>query len=431
MLSFKGFVLEDAYNKILHKLTEETHYVTDTDSVDSHIVVHHDHIPGKTLTTTLIPKTNAKYHMIHHFGKVLEEKVNKRPSLKGLQQYIGDVSENSAVRNLISMHGLNDTHHTNLEKKSREVQHRASSMLPANVAEDRIEHGRIMAHAITEHLKTLYPDHEISQVHLTNKAGDISRATGGLHKDSDKENPSDITVGLTNPTTGETIYHGISLKSTETKGDIGFKNPTPRTMDKHLGTNSEKLWKQGLEELNNKLPVLQGLPGKSKSGELDRKQVVNDEDNKDLVSQIKKKTHRTVRDAMVNRINDILTKPDGSDSDEGHNKVKQFYAQHYMNTETTNTMPYSKVTAFGTKEKGISSKTEVPRESFINSLMKHPDSRIRVRPAGNDGVQVHIHDPETGSWHHAFTEQVKSSSGFGYSSPRHNIQPPGKSKLED
>ena len=92
---------------------------------------------------------------------------------------------------------------------------------------------------------------------------------------------------------------------------------------------------------------------------LDRKQVVNDEDNKDLVSQIKKKTHRTVRDAMVNRINDILTKPDGSDSVEGHNKVKQFYAQHYMNTETTNTMPYSKVTAFGTKEKGISSKTEV------------------------------------------------------------------------
>lgn len=344
---------------------------------------------------------------------------------EGTQKFAGDVSETIAAASLIHNHiaekyKKSEENQNTLEKAHNTFVAAIDKMKPED-AKNRIQHGHEMAKEIHSHLKSLYPEHDISEVHISNKDGDIAKATKGKYKDSDKVNPSDLTIGLQHKKTKETIYHGISLKSTEGTSDIGFKNPSPKHMDDALGTNTVKMHHEAQKELEDRHPELKGLPGKSTSGEKDKKSVIAaSEDIQKSAKEIKDKHYAKIRDHIVDTLNKHLSK-----GQEGHNKVKKFLADNYLNSEA-NTMKYSKVTAMG-KGDNVKTKSEVPSESRVAALLKHPKSKLHVSAGGgNSYIHYHATDPDSGEKVHLFSEQVKTSSGFGYSSARHNIQPPGK-----
>lgn len=337
-------------------------------------------------------------------------------NLKGSQMGIGHISEHSAVSHLIRSNDIEGTHSDLLNKTENALDKHKSEHSSAEDAKDRDYHGKLMATAINQHIKDTYPGYKVSEVHHTNY-GSISDVTKGKHNDSRQENPSDIVVGLKHPTTGETIYHGYSLKSTQKKGGkIGFKNPTPKTMDKYFGTSRHEMHQNAMNELLERHPHLKSMPNKSKTKRSRKDEIAENPDIKKSVEEISKKHFHAIAKHTAEHLNNHLE----SDPN-GHKNLKEFLKKHYMNT--TSGMPYAKVTASGTKGKGYDTHLEDVQNSKVTRLLNHPDSKMRVNHSGGI-VKYEIHDPETNQWHGVANEQVKTSSGFGYSSGRHNIHPP-------
>lgn len=348
----------------------------------------------------------------------------EKEALKGSQMGIGHISELSAVRHLIKNNNLTDSHHKELlDVSERNLAGHKQSHISADDADDRDQHGKIMADAIQRHIESAYPGHKISEIHHTNY-GSISDVTNGKHNDSRQDNPSDIVIGMKHPKTGETVYHGFSLKSTQKKGGkIGFKNPTPKTMDKEFGTSREELHKNAMDEFLNANPHLKKLPNKSSSGNSRKAEINNNDYIKDDVKQISKKHFDNIAKHTTEYLNNnVLT------NQEGHDKLKHFLKKEYMNT--TSSMPYSKITASGTAKSGYHDEIEDTQNNNVTRLLNHPKSKMRVRNMGSY-IKYHIQDPDTKQWHGIANEQVKTSSGFGYSAPRHNIHPPSVSVEQD
>ena len=403
---------------------------------------------------------------LHEFKKqLLEKKSDTKVSGQGTQAFVGAVSETIAAGALIHhhlhpKHAKSDLNQDTMKKVKASYEAAAGKLDPEDL-ENRRQHGHEQAKRIKSHMDEMYPDHEMSEVHHTNIDGAIERATKGKHKDSGLVNPSDLTVGLKHKKTGETIYHGISLKSTKGKGDIGFKNPSPKHMDENLGTDTIGHWKEAHDVLNKHINKLH--PGFSTLTNDHKKEVIrklsgnriNTDKSKAVMNKaehvkfhedynkIKDKTHAKIRDHIV----DSLTKTINS-SPEGHEKVKKFLLNNYLNASKDENkegeappMPYSKVTTNGTAKSGVTSKVELPHESKVANILRDPEARLEVSraPTGNKYIHYHAHVPQkdangaiTGHKRvHLFSEQVKTSSAFGNSSPRHNIQPPGKEKLEE
>lgn len=340
-------------------------------------------------------------------------------SLKGLQHHLGTVSEVSAAANLVHFHNLHGTHKDLLDTANK-THSESSKYLPPEVTHERTMHGFHMAHAITEHLKEKYPDHEIHEVHITTKNGDIARATKGRHNDSALNNPSDITIGLKHKKTGEIIHHGVSLKSSE-GGDIGFKNPTPKHMDQALGTNADAMHTAAHDAFAKKHKI-DHLPNKSTNNGPDKKSYLeNNPKAKEDAKAHFGAAFKQIRDHIVHHVSNHLA------TDEGQEKVKKFYADNYMNSSSTkDSMPYSKATAMGNQKKGYSVKMDEPSNNYAANLLKDKKTKLTVHPAGNNYVHVVAHHPDHEEPIHLFSEQVKTSSGAGYSGARHNIQPASK-----
>jgi hypothetical protein len=77
-----------------------------------------------------------------------------------------------------------------------------------------------------------------------------------------------------------------------------------------------------------------------------------------------------------------------------------------------------------------------PHQSKVAGIFRDPETRLEVSraPTGDKYIHYHAHVPQKNAKGkiigyrrvHLFSEQVKTSSAFGNSSPRHNIQPPVK-----
>ena len=399
------------------------------------------------------------------FNNFLTEKAEK-VSGQGTQQSVGAVTETIAAAALIHHH-LHPKHFNKPEnqetlKRAKSVYDTAAPRLDKEDLQNRTNHGFAQAERIKQHMQDMYPDHEITEVHHTNIEGAIERATKGKHKDSALVNPSDVTVGLRHKKTGQMVYHGISLKSTQkTKGDIGFKNPSPKHMDAALGTRTTQLWQQAHDDLHKHVNKLH--PGFSSLTNNEKKEAlrklsgnrVNRDRNEEISAdpahekfhqqyeKIKAQTHARIRDHIVDHLQGMI-----HSGEDGHRKVKDFLLNNYLNAggkddepSDTPPMPYSKVTTNGTAKSGITSKVEVPHESKVANLLRDPETRLEVSkaPTGDKYIHYHAHVPQkdakgniTGYKRvHLFSEQVKTSSAFGNSSPRHNIQPPGKEGLNE
>jgi hypothetical protein len=400
---------------------------------------------------------------LEKFKILNEEKV----SGQGTQQSVGAVTETIAAAALIHHH-IDKKHFNRPENKetvesARKTYLGAAGRLSKEDLENRKNHGFEQAKKIRSHLEELYPDHEMVEVHHTATQGGIEKATKGKHKDSNLVNPSDVTVGLQHKKTGEMVYHGVSLKSTQKKtGDIGFKNPTPRHMDEALGSNTMGLWKKAHDDLHKHVDKLH--PGFSTKTNEEKKEILRklsgNRINKDKgasesknpkhiqfaqdYENIKSKTHARIRNHIVDHLQGMI-----DSGEQGHQKVKKFLLNNYLNANNeegenhseTPPMPYSKVTTNGTAKTGITSKVEVPHSSKVAHILRDPETKLQVSraPTGDKYIHYHAHIPQkdakgkvTGHKRiHLFSEQIKTSSAFGNSSPRHNIQPPGKEGLNE
>jgi hypothetical protein len=391
----------------------------------------------------------------------------KKVSGQGTQQAVGAVTETIAAAALIHRH-IDKKHFKKPENQetiqtARKTYETAAPRLSLEDLENRKTHGFEQAKRIKSHLGELYPDHEIEEAHHTATQGGIERATKGKHKDSNLVNPSDVTVGLRHKKTGEMIYHGLSLKSTQkAKGDIGFKNPSPRHMDAALGTQTTKLWEKAHKDLhdyvhqhdkrfgsmtnNERKEALRKLSG----NRVNRNKEQNISNNKkhqefaENYEKIKSKTHARIRNHIVDHLQGMI-----NSGAKGHQQVKHFLLHNYLNAgekdgegeSDTPPMPYSKVTTNGTAKTGVTSKVEVPHQSKVAGILRDPETRLEVSraPTGDKYIHYHAHVPQKNAKGkiigyrrvHLFSEQVKTSSAFGNSSPRHNIQPPGKEGLNE
>ena len=391
----------------------------------------------------------------------------KKVSGQGTQQAVGAVTETIAAAALIHRH-IDKKHFKKPENQetiqtARKTYETAAPRLSSGDLENRKTHGFEQAKRIKSHLGELYPDHEIEEAHHTATQGGIDRATKGKHKDSNLVNPSDVTVGLRHKKTGEMLYHGLSLKSTQkAKGDIGFKNPSPRHMDAALGTQTTKLWEKAHKDLhdyvhqhdkrfgsmtnNERKEALRKLSG----NRVNRNKEQNISNNKkhqefaENYEKIKSKTHARIRNHIVDHLQGMI-----NSGAKGHQQVKHFLLHNYLNAgekdgegeSDTPPMPYSKVTTNGTAKTGVTSKVEVPHQSKVAGILRDPETRLEVSraPTGDKYIHYHAHVPQKNAKGkiigyrrvHLFSEQVKTSSAFGNSSPRHNIQPPGKEGLNE
>lgn len=396
----------------------------------------------------------------------LNPKLVPKETGQGSQQAVGAVTETIAAGALLHHHmdpkHFNKPENQETLKNVKDVYESSAHRLSAADLENRKNHGYEQARKIKEHLGEMYPEHDIEEVHHTAKEGGIGRATKGKHNDTALSNPSDLTVGLRNRNTGEMIYHGISLKSTQkAKGDIGFKNPSPRHMDEALGSNTTGLWKEANDTLNkhvekyhkgfsnltnkDRKEVLRKLSGNRVNTDRDQK-ITNKKEHEKFAQEyndIKNKTHAKIRNHIVDHLQKTI-----NSGEEGHQKVKDFLLKNYLNAgneeegpSDKSPMPYSKVTTNGTAKTGISSKVEIPHTSKVASVLRDPDTKLEVSkaPTGDKYIHYHAQVPqkdENGKVKgyrrvHLFSEQVKTSSAFGNSSPRHNIQPPGKEGMHN
>lgn len=356
---------------------------------------------------------------------------------QGKQQTIGDISENAAGKYLMQRHGLGETQPEALKKFSDKLE---SSKVAHDDPEDsalREHHGQKMGEAISEHIKNSFPGYNVTGVHNSNK-GNFSEITGGVHKDTAHTNPSDLVVELHHPKTGEKKFFGASLKSTKTSGDIGFKNPTPKTLDNHLaksgypGLDRNSMHKSALEKLLSLHPKLRNLPNKAPKSNPDKpnrkETIASDSDVQRDAKQIADENHKNVAKTTADFLTNNVLSKDGNHNQHGHDVLKKHFINNVLNTKSS--MPYAKFTAMGNMKSG-SVKSEDVADSHVVGLLHHPKSKMRVRHSGGHNVHYDVQDPDTGKWHGVASEQVKHSSAFGYSSPRHNIHPPQSNIPQD
>jgi len=89
-----------------------------------------------------------------------------------------------------------------------------------------------------------YASVTIKSVHWTARPNSMSSAVG--QPVDQKKNPTDILVKFGGgPANG---WLGLSAKATQTKGDIGFKNPGVGTIDRNLNMNLADMYKNLLED---------------------------------------------------------------------------------------------------------------------------------------------------------------------------------------
>lgn len=355
----------------------------------------------------------------------------RETKLQGFQQQIGDISENSAVRHLIHKFGLKDEDSLKTKEAAENKIKESKEIYPDKEdGEDRDAHGEHIADAVTNHLSNLYPGHKVKKIHLSNKAN-FSEITNGLHNDDKNTNPSDAVVEMEHPETKEKVFHGISMKSTEKKGgSIGFKNPTPRHMDKeffepHGVQTISSMHQDALKKLKEEHPEFAKAKNKAQ-----KKAYM--EQNPEFAKKAGERgveTYRNIAAHISNHLTNNILNRNGQHNQEGHDQLKHFIKNRWFNTASS--MPYTKITASGSAKKGYGeAKVEDVHDSHVVRLLNHPKSKMRVR---NSGVNVHydIHDPDTNQWHGLAAEQVKASSHFAYTGPRHNIHPPRKNIEQD
>lgn len=179
-----------------------------------------------------------------------------------------------------------------------------------------------------------------------------------------RKNPTDILVKFsTGPSEG---FLGLSAKATQTKGDIGFKNPGVGTVDRNLGMNLAKTYQTQLDQTikkfklspsaNDRKAYLRANPGVKKHTE-----------------DIGVKILAAMRDTMLVRLLKFKQP-----------ELIKYLLTDWMDAEVS-FPPYVKVTGQGNREPYKAVVMDPVNNEKLSALSKY---KITLEKVGNESIGV-------------------------------------------
>jgi hypothetical protein len=202
----------------------------------------------------------------------------------------------------------------------------------------------------------------VKQVWWTARPGSMSLAVG--REVDQKKNPTDILVKFTNgPADG---FLGLSAKATQTKGDIGFKNPGLGTIDRNLGMQLGIEYKNQLQKTIDKYL----LPDNADK----RKQYIRGNHKlKEETESIGVKILAAMRDELLVRLLK-MKQPE----------LLKYLLSDWMDAEVLYP-PYIKVTGQGNKTPYKATVMDPVKNEKLEALGKY---KITLDKLGNESISV-------------------------------------------
>jgi hypothetical protein len=237
------------------------------------------------------------------------------------------------------------------------------------------ERAHAQARSFIQHARHL-GYHKITQVHLTQREGDIEKKTG--IKASQQENASDVIANFANkPSHAQHGFLGSSLKSSK-QNKIGFHNGGLGAIGKTLGVDLESIAKKRQDEFKKS----KGLPSKNAEahraikGEKDtihyRNNPLYDEASKHATT-----IHREVRDALHSHLSGISTED-----------AKNHLLTTYIKASHSHAIPFLKTHGQGGGNKPAKAHTEDPSDNDMYHSIAGA-KKIEFHKGGEGNINVH------------------------------------------
>ena len=350
----------------------------------------------------------------------------------------GKVAEHSTALHLINhLHKQNGTIGSEQHQKEAKPHQDAITKLSQGNHPDevktRINHGKSMAAAIVQHVKTKHgADAKISGVAHTSKSGDITKFTNGEHKEG-QENPSDVSVAVTHSDSSDDKnkkhYEGYSLKSSKKASVITAKNPAIH-MDKALDhpsrkLDAEKISRAGLKKVHSEMghgDKSAAERGRMLDKEREKENAKRKPGEKKQLTPTESKANeksKPVKDDIAKELHDHLHHLLHNTGSEGHHMVGKML-KHHLTASTS--MPWSKVHAKGEKEDKITSTVTSGSESPLHKVFNNKKSKFSVT---RSGARVTIHHVKPDGSHTALAHYAAKTKSNAFKSDVHgwNVTP--------
>lgn len=266
----------------------------------------------------------------------------------------------SDINEIMTGFFLNDQKWYDNEAKAQ-YDARVKQALPVEVADAEAK-AKVMASEFLKWSRENGYSGNVTHVWWTARPGSMSSAVG---KSVDqKKNPTDILVKFSSgPAEG---FLGLSAKATAGKGDIGFKNPGIGTVDKSLGLNLGKIFKDDVDALTKEL----SLPASAKT----RKDFLRSN------ADAKKKSEERGSNLLSRLRTELLNKLHSMNQDD----LKKYLITDWMDADISYP-PYIKVTGNGNKEPYSATVMDPINNEKLKALSTYP---IALEPVGNDSIGV-------------------------------------------
>ena len=229
-----------------------------------------------------------------------------------------------------------------------------------------------------------YASVTIKSVHWTARPNSMSSAVG--QPVDQKKNPTDILVKFgTGPANG---WLGLSAKATQTKGDIGFKNPGVGTIDRNLNMNLADMYKNLLEETVKTY----SLPAAATA----RKMFIRANPKVKLQTEaIGVKMMEEMRDKLLEKLEKFNQK-----------ELLKYLLNDWMDAEVMYP-PYIKVTGQGSKPPYKATVMDPVKNEKLDALGKYP---ITLEKVGNESIGVKAGDKKIMKIRFKFESEKMASS---------------------
>jgi hypothetical protein len=229
-----------------------------------------------------------------------------------------------------------------------------------------------------------YSSITIKSVYWTARPNSMSSAVG--QPVDQKKNPTDILVKFGGgPANG---WLGLSAKATQTKGDIGFKNPGVGTIDRNLNMNLADMYKKLLEETikTHKLP---------ESATARKLYIRANPKVKIETEAIGVKMMEEMRDKLLQRLEKFNQK-----------ELLKYLLNDWMDAEVMYP-PYIKVTGQGSKPPYKATVMDPVKNEKLEALGKYP---ITLEKVGNESIGVKAGDKKIMKIRFKFESEKMASS---------------------
>ena len=199
-----------------------------------------------------------------------------------------------------------------------------------------------------------------AKVWWTARPGILAKAVG---KDVDsRKNPTDILVQFSSK-----AFLGLSAKSTQTKGDIGFKNPGVGTVEKVLNVKLNHIAEKAVTDAIKKFKL--SSVSSTRKAEIRKNPKIQQQTTK-----MGEKVLHDIRDALFKKFNSM-----------SNAAVTKHVLDEWMDATKSVYPPYIKVTGMGSKAP-FTAKVEDPTSNAkLTALSTKP---IKLEKVGNDSIGV-------------------------------------------